>query len=344
MAPKLVHLMPARADGTVWEMARRTVCAAAGAGVDQLVLSATPPSGLPDTVPTEPVATNRKPAFLARMAIKRAARRFGADCLLIWQPGCPAEAITDLPVLLFRRFPVSSVPATAANHHVAVPTDVLRRELMDEGWPAGHMDVVPDFPLADAVPAVDRRTYYTPDKVPLILVTGDWRIGEGGVETLLRGVERVPNAYIWFVGGGPEKDKVATAAQEIGVKPRLRLIDWPENLAAHYAACDLVINPYGRDMTHRPVVDAWAQGKPVIAMDAKGPGLLITHRENGMLVPPGEIRVLTDTIKRLLADPERCAALAEAGRRTLAQQPDAGKVLGRLLEVVAGLGETGPTG
>lgn len=70
---------------------------------------------------------------------------------------------------------------------------------------------------------------------------------------------------------------------------------------------------------HEPLgvayMEAMACGVPTIGTDAGGVRELITHGQDGMLVPPKEPQMLAEAIAALATDPALCAALSKAGRR-----------------------------
>jgi glycosyltransferase involved in cell wall biosynthesis len=68
--------------------------------------------------------------------------------------------------------------------------------------------------------------------------------------------------------------------------------------------------PFGR-----VIIEAMAMGKPVVASRAGGPPEIITHEENGLLVPPHEDEPLAGAIARLLTDREFAAAVAARGQQ-----------------------------
>lgn len=55
-------------------------------------------------------------------------------------------------------------------------------------------------------------------------------------------------------------------------------------------------------------------GAPVIAADSLGPGLLVRHQENGMLVPVGDAVSTAEAIKWICQDKALAGKLGEAGR------------------------------
>ncbi len=64
------------------------------------------------------------------------------------------------------------------------------------------------------------------------------------------------------------------------------------------------------------VIEAWAQGVPVVAADSLGPGTLINHGENGVLVPVDDANALARSLKRVVEDDDLRAELAQGGLET----------------------------
>jgi alpha-maltose-1-phosphate synthase len=63
------------------------------------------------------------------------------------------------------------------------------------------------------------------------------------------------------------------------------------------------------------LVQAMACGLPVVATDATGVRELITHGVEGLVVPAGDSRALTEAFERLLAEPETARMMGEAARQ-----------------------------
>jgi glycosyltransferase involved in cell wall biosynthesis len=62
------------------------------------------------------------------------------------------------------------------------------------------------------------------------------------------------------------------------------------------------------------VIEGMAAGLPVIGADGGGVKDIITHGENGLLVPMGDAPALAEALESLLGDPETARRLGEAGR------------------------------
>jgi glycosyltransferase involved in cell wall biosynthesis len=103
-------------------------------------------------------------------------------------------------------------------------------------------------------------------------------------------------------------------AERIWVKPRVRFLGWREDVPALMAACDVFVCPSRHEPLGNVILEAWAQGLPVVATDSIGPGRLIRHLESGLLVPVDDGDGLSRAIRYLLEEEEVRARIAQGGR------------------------------
>ena len=89
----------------------------------------------------------------------------------------------------------------------------------------------------------------------------------------------------------------------------------PADVPDFYDALDAFAMPSRTDSFGIVYLEAWANGKPVVAASAGGVPEVVTHGETGLLVPFGDVAELADSIERLIADPILAHRLGEAGRR-----------------------------
>ncbi len=71
------------------------------------------------------------------------------------------------------------------------------------------------------------------------------------------------------------------------------------------------------------VLEAMAQGTPVIGSRHSGIVEAIDDGANGMLVPPGDARALADAMRRIIAEPDTRARLGAAARATVVERFEA---------------------
>ena len=93
-----------------------------------------------------------------------------------------------------------------------------------------------------------------------------------------------------------------------GAVPAAELPSW-------YASAHVVVSPALRNESFGIVLlEAMAAGRPVVASDIPGYRSVVATADDGVLVPPGDVRALADELARLLRDPARRLALAARGR------------------------------
>ena len=89
----------------------------------------------------------------------------------------------------------------------------------------------------------------------------------------------------------------------LGVADRVRFLGWRQDAAALYRAADVCVFPSRFEPLGNVVIQAWANGLPVVAANSQGPGALIRDGEDGFLIPIDDADALADRVKAVLADP-----------------------------------------
>lgn len=108
-----------------------------------------------------------------------------------------------------------------------------------------------------------------------------------------------------FVGDRPESDRRWLSV--LGPLP-------PEQVPDFYDALDVFAMPSRTDSFGIVYLEAWANGKPVVAARAGGVVEVVQHEQNGLMVPFGDVEALAGAISRLIDDPALARSLGEAGR------------------------------
>jgi glycosyltransferase involved in cell wall biosynthesis len=123
----------------------------------------------------------------------------------------------------------------------------------------------------------------------------------------------IPDAHLWIAGDGPLEDKLKAMAAALGVADRVRFLGWRNDAGALYRSADVCVFPSRFEPLGNVVIQSWAHGLPVVAADSQGPGALIRHGEDGILVPLDEPQPLADAVKAILADPMMKIRLVQNG-------------------------------
>ncbi|HEU6437127.1 MAG TPA: glycosyltransferase family 4 protein [Nitratidesulfovibrio sp.] len=193
-----------------------------------------------------------------------------------------------------------------------------RVEVIRNGIPAARMEcrTAPDqLRAALNLPGPDAATGSTPGPV-IGTVAGDKEVK--GVGPLLRafaaarasGDAALAHATLVVVGVSPER--WAAHCAELGIADHVRLVPPTPLVADHLRLMDLFVLPSLSESMPNTLLEAICAGLPVVASNVGGvPELL---RDNGLLVPGGDVDVLATALREAMAQPERRAAWAAASR------------------------------
>jgi glycosyltransferase involved in cell wall biosynthesis len=109
------------------------------------------------------------------------------------------------------------------------------------------------------------------------------------------------------------KPRLAEFQRKLNCAPNAVQIGLQKDVAKWIATCDVLINPFTVPHFARPIVEAGAMAKPVIASNVDGMEELVEHGKTGILVPPHNARALAAAINQLCADESLAKQMGEAG-------------------------------
>lgn len=100
-----------------------------------------------------------------------------------------------------------------------------------------------------------------------------------------------------------------------------------------FHSVDAVVLPSYREGLPKGLVEAAACALPLVTTDVPGCREVVTHGEDGLLIPVKNAPALADAIAQLEEDPALCRRLGEAARRKALLQFDERSVIKRTLDV-----------
>jgi glycosyltransferase involved in cell wall biosynthesis len=164
---------------------------------------------------------------------------------------------------------------------------------------------------------------------------------KGAVELATAWATLEPKATVAFIGppmSGHDWDvsgNVARIARESRITSSFRIVGGvpPDEVASWLKAADFAVQPSHFEAMGLAAAEEMAAGLPVIATDTSGYRDFVVDGENGLMVPPKDIRALCNAIARLVQDPALRARLARRARETGAQFEEAA-VLSRFAEIL----------
>ncbi len=175
---------------------------------------------------------------------------------------------------------------------------------------------------ADALALRDK--FKIPRDAPLILNVGRL-IRAKGQDVLLGAVAQIApetRAHIVLVGAAEDVQYVQELRElreKLGV--RVTLTGHRDDVARWIAASDIcvysAVEPEGLGMV---ILEAMAQGKPVIASAIGGARELVRENETGLRVPPRDADALARALSRLIQDRDEARRMGAAGRARMVSE------------------------
>jgi glycosyltransferase involved in cell wall biosynthesis len=108
------------------------------------------------------------------------------------------------------------------------------------------------------------------------------------------------------------RPKIADAYRKLSSASNAVVIGICRDVPKWIAGCDVLVAPFAVPHFARPVVEAAAMGKPVVASDVDGMEELVLDGQTGCLVPRGDARALAQAINRVCADESLARCMGEA--------------------------------
>ncbi len=172
-------------------------------------------------------------------------------------------------------------------------------------------------PYAVDVPAAARAVVRRAPAAPRLVILGRVRPSKGQQDAVralaaLR-AGGIP-AQLDVAGAGDVGALRALAARE-GVADAVRLHGERDDAMALLDAADVALTCSRDEAFGRITVEAMKRGRPVVGARSGGTAELIDHGRTGLTYAPGDHEALAGAVAALLADDDRRARIAEAGRR-----------------------------
>ncbi|MDI6736014.1 MAG: glycosyltransferase family 4 protein, partial [bacterium] len=147
---------------------------------------------------------------------------------------------------------------------------------------------------------------------------------EKGIQNIILSMpailKSIHEAKLIIVGNGNYRKDLELLIDKLGLKEHIfitGLVPY-EELPLFYNLADVFVNATirvnGYDLT---ILQAMACEKPVIVSNLGSVPTVITHNEDGILVSPGDVRILTQEVIRILKDKELAANIGKKARKKI---------------------------
>lgn len=128
----------------------------------------------------------------------------------------------------------------------------------------------------------------------------------------------------WVLAGNGEVESIRQTVRDGQLQEQIQVPGWidPPQRRKLLHAADLFVLPSYEEGLPVALLEAMANGLPVVSTFAGGIPELVTQHENGLLVPPGDQITLKQAIKKIILTPELREKFAQANRRKIENEYD----------------------
>lgn len=144
---------------------------------------------------------------------------------------------------------------------------------------------------------------------------------EKGIDRLIMSVpvvrSRGNHIKIVIVGGGSRRKEYEKLSNLLGVKDAVLFLGSREDVADLLGIADVFCLPSINEALSFAILEAMAEGKPVVATKVGGIPEVVVDQVTGLLVPPGDIRGLAKSINLLLENKPLAKQLGASAKKRI---------------------------
>jgi glycosyltransferase involved in cell wall biosynthesis len=132
------------------------------------------------------------------------------------------------------------------------------------------------------------------------------------IQAAARVAEVLPDVALLIIGGGPEEERILGLVRELGVERNVFLLGEREDAVELLSLLDLFVLSSRWEGLPYVLMEAGGMAKAVVATAVDGVAEMITHGENGWLVPAGDRQAFSEALLHLLRDGRKREDLGRA--------------------------------
>lgn len=126
--------------------------------------------------------------------------------------------------------------------------------------------------------------------------------------------QQLPKARFLVVGDGPERERLETLADELGLGGSVHFLGTRHDIPELLALTDVFLLTSHMEANPVSILEAMATEKPVVATRVGSVPETVLDGQTGYLAAPGDADQIAARAVELLRDPERAAAMGRAAR------------------------------
>ncbi len=188
-------------------------------------------------------------------------------------------------------------------HTLFCTTQDQKKYVLEQNWPAGRIEVVPNFSRVAPV----EKIRDTRNSQIQILSYGRY-VKKKGFDLLLRAfkelLESGADAHLTIGGQGEELAPLKSLAEELEIQDFVQLGVWIDDVTAALDTADLFVLPSLDEPFGIVMLEAMARGVPIISTRTKGPEEVL-DKNTASLVKIGSVKALFCEMQKYVDGPEQ---------------------------------------
>lgn len=273
------------------------------------------------------------------LAALRAGKKYGIpvvyECRAFWEDAAVDHGTSREGGIRYRLTRALETKVFREANAVTTICEGLRSDIVSRGISSEKVTVIPnavdvedfefglppDGKLLDSLALRDKTvlgfigSFYAYEGIPLLL------------ESLSLLIKKSPDIVLLLVGGGPEDALIKSKIRELNLDSNVVLTGRVphDQVQDYYNLVDIFVYPrlsmrLTDLVTPLKPLEAFAQGRLVVASNVGGHKELIVHGETGYLFEADNAIALSDTISQVLAQKDQWPEIHAAGRRYVESQ------------------------
>ena len=194
-------------------------------------------------------------------------------------------------------------------------TPQIAAHCRDLGWDRPAL-TISNFARPIAINKVQRNDFGTPQDAFLVSAVGRF-VNRKGMDLVIRAVAKIPDAWLWLIGDGKERDQLQQLVHSEGISDRTRFIGWVAEPSDYIAASDAFAVASRHEPLGNVILEGWHANVPIVSTKSEGPSWYMKHGENGLMVDIDDVDQLAAGLGELRNSQQLCAKLVQGGQATL---------------------------
>ncbi len=242
--------------------------------------------------------------------MRRICRDWQPDAILAWMPRASRLLPAKTSAVRLTRlgdFPLSLKYFDNTDIVVGNLPDI-GKHVQGLGW-KGETATVSNFPRPIVPQPVSRADHDTPEDAFLVVAGGRF-VTRKGMDVALRAVAKMPGAWLWLLGTGPEEEALKALTVELKIEDRVRFLGWVPEAIHCIAAGDAFVMPSRHEPLGNMLLEAWRAGVPSVSTRSEGPNWYMRDGTDGIVTEIDDVDAIANALSDFRANPETAATYA----------------------------------